>query len=210
MNHDNEDDINIDAMLNEIREGAICNKSRYIYMHSYAKFIEYLIANIPELITDEFARLLHSDDGTIVPTLHVIKNNKNIKPIKFENLSAESFMSWLLTLKKHDGSVPRYATYTGHRSGLFNLYRDYEVLMSEKMKSELKILFKGLKRHTAQQIAKGEESIKVGKDPLSFDLYRFICKSLLQETSREHIFCHAALTLSWNLMCRTGIINSVL
>jgi hypothetical protein len=80
--------------------------------------------------------------------------------------------------------------------------------MSGRLSSELASHFKGLKRATAEQIARGERPIKVGKDPLPFSLYRFLGNFFMGQKTREFSFAHCFMTMCWNLMCRSR--NAVL
>ena len=44
---------------------------------------------------------------------------------------------------------------------------------------------------------------KEGKDPMSVDLYKKLCGSLLDWNTNEGVFGHCFLVLTWNLSCRT-------
>ncbi|ETP39085.1 hypothetical protein F442_13433 [Phytophthora nicotianae P10297] len=57
------------------------------------------------------------------------------------------------------------------------------------MEKEMRQYFKGL---------------KTGKDPLSFDLYRYLCERLLQYPAKDMIFARTYMTVAWNLMCRSA------
>ena len=76
--------------------------------------------------------------------------------------------------------------------------------MSTELESELKNHYKGLKRKVASDIAEGGGQIKVGKDPLSFSLFRFLGLELLKLACRESVFAHAFMILAWNLMARAA------
>jgi hypothetical protein len=61
------------------------------------------------------------------------------------------------------------------RAGLFNLFRVYKESMSKTLERGLTDHFKGLKRTIAVETADGAgQPVKVGKDPLPFDLYQFL------------------------------------
>ncbi len=51
-------------------------------------------------------------------------------------------------------------------------------------------------------IVAGDGEIKVGKDPLSFSLFRYLGLQLLQQPNREYIFAKCFMVLCWNLMSR--------
>ena len=65
-------------------------------------------------------------------------------------------------------------------------------------------LFKGLKRKIARDTTAGMEKIKVGKDPISFSLYQFLCASLLKQKCKDALFTRTFLIICWNLMCRAS------
>ena len=81
-------------------------------------------------------------------------------------------------------------SYSSHHSGLFDLYRSFKVAMSQELQDELKNHYKGLKRNIASNIAAGGMKIKVGKDPLSMSLFRFLGLELLQgiHDSQDSVF----------------------
>ncbi|ETM97880.1 hypothetical protein PPTG_19954 [Phytophthora nicotianae INRA-310] len=72
------------------------------------------------------------------------------------------------------------------------------------MEKELKQFFKGLKRQLATAQDCGEGQVKVGKDPLSFELYEFLSSHLLELPGSDAIFARVYLVISWNLMCRSA------
>src|SRR5689334_22116567 len=76
--------------------------------------------------------------------------------------------------------------------------------MSPEFESELSNHFKGLKRTLATEAAAGVASVKVGKDPLQFRLYRKLCELFLNKKSASYAFGRCFLILCWNLMCRAG------
>ena len=75
--------------------------------------------------------------------------------------------------------------------------------MSATLINELKEHFRGLKR-TVQSVSAGETSIKTGKEPLSFGLYRYLSLKLLEKGKKDFQFAHFFIVLCWNLMCRSN------
>ncbi|ETO63806.1 hypothetical protein F444_18559 [Phytophthora nicotianae P1976] len=53
-------------------------------------------------------------------------------------------------------------------------------------------------------ISSGDGPIKVGKDPMTFSLYRSIAMEMMRSASREMIFARVFLVLSWELMSRSA------
>lgn len=61
----------------------------------------------------------------------------------------------------------------------------------------------GLKKKAAA--ARGETGAKPceGKRPLPFQVYCAICRWFLEDGSKDSIFAHCFITMTWNLMCRS-------
>jgi hypothetical protein len=133
------------------------------------------------------------------------KASKSFHPIKLQgpkSLTPEIFVSFLLS--HSDTKAGEYKkAYGGHRSALSDLMNQCEVTPSQQQQNKLKRLFKGLNRTSAKARGATGARLGEGKDPLPFELYRAICKWLLEDESKESIFLHCFLTLTWNLMCRS-------
>ena len=80
--------------------------------------------------------------------------------------------------------------------------------MNPTLEFELANHFAGLKRTAAAAITNGQGPIKVGNDPLPFDLYRFLAKTFLRQSSKEYAFGHNFMVMCWNLMCRYVLFNT--
>jgi hypothetical protein len=107
-------------------------------------------------------------------------------------------------LRKRDGSRPKITAYNSHRAALFNLFRDYRVVMSDELVAELRNHFKGLKRTLASDAADGRGEVTSGKSPLRFFLYKQLAAFGLRSLKSGHTFAHLFLIMCWNLMCRAG------
>ena len=75
----------------------------------------------------------------------ILDGAPNDPPIMFDIMTARDFMTWIVTLRKSDGTRLSASSFDGHRSGLFNIFRDFGFTMSKELESELKTHFKGLK-----------------------------------------------------------------
>ncbi|ETP45572.1 hypothetical protein F442_08037 [Phytophthora nicotianae P10297] len=91
-------------------------------------------------------------------------------PLNFSAVEAQHFLSWILSMKNKNGGYHSFSTYEGHRSALYNLFRDYHYTMSPQLERELSCHFKGLQHRIASAISSGDGPIKVGKDPMTFRL----------------------------------------
>lgn len=199
-------DIDLDTRVADIRRNVIAEKSRIVYTNSICRFLEWLHDNKPNLLTTEFSSAVRACTSTTVRSSikHVLDHQPSIHPVHFRDLDANVFINWIVTLKKKDGGDPSFASYNSHRSGLFNLYRIYGQEMPSHLSSQLKTDFRGLKRKAALTAAAGETSCKVGKDPMSFGLYRFLSKKMMKGNARELVFARCFFVLTWNLMSRAS------
>ncbi|ETO99546.1 hypothetical protein F441_23039, partial [Phytophthora nicotianae CJ01A1] len=192
-----------------IRENTISARSRTTYQNSYCRFLAWVVQNKSELVSAQFAeRLGDTSDCSLHQLRSRVKEKlcpqSSIIPLEFEALTAEDFVTWLVTLTRKDGSGLSYSALNTHRASLFNLYRDYGCTMSKVLESELTTYFKGLKHTLAKEASNGTGRIKTGKDPLMFDLYIFLCKKMLLLPGKDMAFSHAYMVIAWNLMCRSS------
>ena len=164
----------------------------------------YLHTNHRQLINDNFGINEEGNFASIEVKNQLENPNPLIPPLKFELLTVPIFFEWLLSLRKRNGEKPLIGSYNSHRAALYNLYRDYHVIMPVDIETELSNHFKGLKRQLAQDASNGNAPVKVGKDPLHFEIYRQLCMSFFEDESNESVFAHVFLILCWNLMCRAG------
>jgi hypothetical protein len=125
-------------------------------------------------------------------------------PILFDTLTADVFLSFIVSLRKKDGSKLGASSCNTHRAALFNLFRNYHKVMGTELEKELASYFKGLKRTIAENTARGEDEIRIGKDPLEFSLYRYWCKEMIVRKEKDFIFARCFLVICWNLMCRSS------
>ena len=179
----------IDDEVDAIRANTIANNSRVLYRRSAIKFILWIYNTKNHLISDHFNNLV-LEEGSINEGLikKVLNDTPNNPILKFDLLEARDFISWIVTIRKTDGEKPHYSTYNSHRSGLYNLYRDYHITMGKKLSDELTHYYRGLKRRSVREISNGSSGIKSVKDALSFSAYRFICMHMMKSGEVQYIF----------------------
>ena len=205
----------------------ITKGTRKQYESNSVKMLQWMFKYQRDVLTDEFlAGVENQDEGpskeyalqwVTAPIADVSK-----PPIKFDVFSYEThfapYLVWLLPLSPTtvhaDGDADSigHSALSMHRSALKNLYRDYHVTMNEKMVSEIAQHFTGVKRSIAQRQKYGDEPVQVGKDPMDFSFYKWMCMALLKAKGTKKAICdyvvgHLMLILSWNLMSRVS--NSV-
>ncbi|ETI47820.1 hypothetical protein F443_08028, partial [Phytophthora nicotianae P1569] len=193
----------------QIRDNTVRPSSRAAYVNSYCRFVSWVHPNHPNFIPVAFADRVGVTEGLSEAQIRrrikpLLTRKHDDPPLTFGNLDPEVFETWLLTLRKADGSMLSYSAFNTHRAGLFNIYRDYVQQMGPAMEKELKQFFKGLKLQLATVQACGEGQVKVGKDPLSFELCEFLSSHLLELPGSDAIFARVYLVISWDLMCRSA------
>ncbi|OWZ14747.1 hypothetical protein PHMEG_00011728 [Phytophthora megakarya] len=182
------------ARAAEICANTVSARSRAVYRNSYARFIVWLLTIRTSVNTDDANSIIFDrlpTDQKLLRTAVSMALDGDISqpPLSFQALGAEDFVVWLLTLCTTTGTQLSYSALNTHRAGLFNLFRVYKEGMSKALERGLSDHFKGLKRSIAEKTAAGSgQSMKVGKDPLQFDLYKFLCSSMLTDTSLEMVF----------------------
>ncbi|KAG9416776.1 hypothetical protein AC1031_001159 [Aphanomyces cochlioides] len=162
-----------------------------MYFQSYTRFIAWLVCNKPALLNPSFLSALGDVPNDANGLRDLVKSRLEDRvhhPIQFDQLEAPDFVSWLLSLRKNDGTSLSYSALNTHRASLFNLFREYGISMSTALEKELTNYFKGLKRTIAQNTSRGLDPIKVGKDPLSFEFYQFLSEQLLGGDKKEMSF----------------------
>jgi hypothetical protein len=200
-----ENEISLEDRVQHIRSQTISTASRKIYKASFVQFLSWLHQNRQHYLTENLKQLLADTTDSIPKTIrHFLDSPEKPEPILFDELDASTFMAWLLSLRKADGSSPGYSTFNSHRAALFNLYRDYNRRMRSELSDELVTLFKGLKRDIATRLAGGQGRVKTGKDGFDFSFYQFLGKEFLSNARSDYVFAHCFMVFCWNLMCRAG------
>ena len=134
--------------------------------------------------------------------------------INLHLISADEYMEYLLTLEKQvpdpdNASKKKSAplsksAYGAHRAALYHLFRmhngiGYDMNFSKRLKT----LFQSHKRWLSENLP-AKSASGTGKEAVPVALYRFLCKSFFEMGTREGVFCHLYLVLTWNLGCRAS------
>jgi hypothetical protein len=109
-------------------------------------------------------------------------------------MTASEYMSYLVKVRKKDadGNFLSNSSYGNKRSALYHLFRVHnQTGYSEVFRRELANL---------DNMAGARE----GKEPMSVELYKSLCRWLLDYGTRDGIFAYSYLILTWNLACRAG------
>jgi hypothetical protein len=128
-------------------------------------------------------------------------------PIKFDLLTADWVMRWMVDIREKaaaQGIHLSFGSYGQNRAALNHLFRSYRHEMSLQLAGELAVHFRGLKRETALSVGQGRGRVQTGKDPMSFTLYKRLCRFYLKSEKREYVFTRTFMVMCWNLMCRSA------
>lgn len=197
------------AQVQDIRSNNVAPATRQLYRRSMLRFLSWLLPNKPNLLPDEFLQGAAGKTGKaltdFVGTYLDPPMNLERPPLKFHELKAGDFFTWIVSLPASDGATMiGKSSLSTHRSALYNLFRDYHQVYGKELESELSNHTTGMKRKIASEQSQGQGEIKVGKDPFDLSTYRRLALSFLQQKDPKFLFAHILLTLSWNLMCRVS------
>ena len=107
-----------------------------------------------------------------------------------------------MSRKAKNGANLSYSGLCGYRSAIRFLYTEADKEFPKEMEIAMQkhFNFKGLKRRDAKERANSTRKIKEGKEPLPFELYKWLGRYFLRDVDA---FSHCYLTMAWNLCCRT-------
>jgi hypothetical protein len=197
---EDEDDAD-DKLVNEVKNADTHKDRKHGYRLSLQHFIMFLYNKMTK--KEHYKVLLRKvKGGSAKQRSSLMRAGPEYHPINLLQLHPQVFLSFLLSItnaKKKEYNK----SYGGHRSALTHLFTMCEVSPSVSFHAKMKRYMAGLKNTSAA--ARGEKGGKLGegKEPLPFEVYRALCKWLLEEGDAESIFGHCFLTTTWNLMCRS-------
>jgi hypothetical protein len=199
-----------EAQLHNLREDIIAEKSKIVYINSSIKFLTWLFVNKRDVLTEAFLDhvRLNMLPNQIEPKRASVKQyiDQNMGlPLHFNRITADIFMAWISSYLKPDGGYYKFATYNTLRSSLNFLFIRYTSdAPPVTIVTKLKGYFKALKRRCANNLQAGIDSLKVGKDPLRFDLYKFFGNILIKDVKKDMMIARTFLIVCWNLICRSS------
>ena len=218
-----DEDVDSDQEVVSIRRNTVHKSTRRSYLNSICKFLTWVFdyqgcgleveetTQNPYLLEENFVILTF--EGSSLNKKAVLafldQPEELDPPIKFENLTPELFLKWLLTLKRPDGAPVGASSLGNHRAGLRYLFRLYNRQVPKEFEQTVQSDFIGLIRRLTTEVASGNGNIKKGKDPLLFTLYQKLATVYMSRSNPEYIFAHTFLLLCWNLMCRAGNVVSI-
>ena len=73
--------------------------------------------------------------------------------------------------------------------------------MPQAFKAALTKSFNGLLQAHSQEKEAKVSRLSEEKDTMPFALYKRLCAKMMLDASKEAVFSHAFLTLTWNIVC---------
>jgi hypothetical protein len=197
-----------------LRKKTVSDSSRSQYDGHQIKFIRWIWDFKPDILSSHFRDLaqnyIESSEREKKEFIQeYLSRAPDDPPLRFDILTSDVFMCWIVSLRKNDGSRPGYDSCNSKRAALYDLHRRYRARMSVELSSGIKDTYVGLKREINESQHTGNEPVKVGKDPMPFDVYRYLSLSMLQRKEKEFIFSRCFMILCWNLMARASNVFSI-
>ena len=210
-NESNRDDEELNH-FNAVSKMYIKDETRAGYNSLNMTLLIWLVGNHPACVkvdVKETLQMLSGKELLRESQKSVSNANENEKPIIFEGLTVRIFVEFLHYRARIKKQIFLSKSGCGsYRSALKELYRQCGERMSSEFESDLSVKFKGMMRGHAREKQETGGRLAEGKDPMSFSLYRLLCKRMMRDETKESVFAHAFLTLTWNLVCRSkNIVN---
>ena len=113
-----------------------------------------------------------------------------------EKFEEGHFIKWILQYRKADGTLPSQKCLDGHKSALFNLFRDFDLEESDEFKQVwVKITKKWRQLARKRALEQAQKGVRPGegKDALPFDLLRVVSFKMLSLGTKDMVFACALL-----------------
>jgi hypothetical protein len=99
-------------------------------------------------------------------------------------------------------------SYGGIRSGVIFLFTMSQISPPPSFRDRIATLLKGFKRTILEQKVRRGETLDEGKEAMSFQCYKLLCKKFFEGEKDEYLFALLFLVLEWNLIARSdNIVN---
>ena len=217
--------------LEQLKKGVVAPSTQKSYQSSLSSFFQWTFDNEPSWLTPlgketvECLRLPASGENQGKRELQKQRTSileaaldgvleRQAALVNLDLITADRYMEYLLTLEKEvadpdDPSKKRTvplskSAYGSHRAALYHLFRmhngiGYDMTFSKRLKALFQSHKRWLSAHLPAKSASGS-----GKEAIPVALYMFLCQCFFDMGTREGVFCHLYLVLTWNLGCRAN------
>jgi len=97
-------------------------------------------------------------------------------PVRLDLITGQCFLLYLLSLWSSKGTRLSALAYSNKCTALFHLFHTFGHMQSNELQTQLKMAMAGLKQSVAIKKQRGDGWIKTGMEPMSFGLYKALCK----------------------------------
>ena len=128
--------------VRQIRSAIVSSASKTIYEGCAVKLLRWFFCNQSQLLTrpfmDHMTSLSESTsreiDSAIKQWLGRAPENP---PLVFAEINVAHFLTFIVSLRKADGTKPGFSTYNSHRAAFKHIFRLYEVTQDAVLEREL-------------------------------------------------------------------------
>ena len=197
-----------------MKNNKLNESTRVQYLSANAAFIIFLMDHFPLTLYPRYLSLYQGmkamgEQKLLIKGVKESLHMHRVCPIDLEKLETDVFLTYLLSVKRSDGSFFSFSCYDGKRSALMHLVSESGAIFDAKKRKELSDMLVGLKKSIAKENKqKGLRTIE-GKEQMTLAVYKLTCQLLVEDGSPESIFCLCFLTLQWNLISRSEATESI-
>lgn len=127
-------------------------------------------------------------------------------PIVLPKITFNVFTKYMINHRSMDEnetvSYHAATSYGTMKSALVYLFNITGQEMDPKLRKELDIFMRSLRKQIAKAKAQSGQSLEEGKRPMSFAVYQLMARKLFESADQDSLFAHTFLVLEWNLMAR--------
>jgi len=203
--------------ISAIENNCIAANTKKRYSSTNFAFILWLHEKYPDLLRpslrDEIASVVSTDHKVRMRSLRKIiienwlekmqRTNPERCPIDMSRMTYEIVGSYMSTKRDANGRLLSKNAYSGIRSSVVYLFTMSNTNVPSDFNSRMGTLLKGFKRTIVEQRVAAGESLEEGKEAMSFECYKLLCKKFFQGEKDEYHFAHLFLLLEWNLIAQS-------
>jgi len=124
-------------------------------------------------------------------------------------VKSDVFLTYLLSLKREDGTFFSFSCYDGKRSAFTHLITQSGNQQDNKDKEEMAKMMKGLRNTIAKEMSEKGLCVIEGKEHMSFKCYQQTCQLFTEDGPPDSVFALCFLTMQWNLISRSEATESI-
>jgi hypothetical protein len=222
---------NENITIETIRDSIVSNNTNKSYNGDLVHFLSWVYTNENNWLTDHGRTgladiIVRREDESkrqfrirrLLQAKALLRDSFDHPIIRLGSITAPRYLDYLLTLRRHGGELfLSKSSYGNKRASLFHLFRLHNRIgYDTAFNAELSTLLRGFYRQITQQRApappllgndddRNENAFTCsGKEPMSVELYKALCRWLLDFGTVDGVFAYCYLVLTWNLSCRAG------